>query len=186
MVFVWSADSREGVALLDHDKSLSARVDKFSKGAATSLLLEVVDETTGKQRFVLPLDTGNGSFSVSYVDVVGNTLVIADNRQRLLVHNSAGQRLGRVIGSWAELDRSGKFMVVQTEPGRIVLYAIDGMKKLETYTFSSRIVYAAFAGQTGKLVLLTADQTAWTIEMPTSSRTPTQGASPVAAAVNPD
>jgi hypothetical protein len=93
-------------------------------------------------------------------------VVIADENHRLLLYNSAGKRIGRIFGSRATLDPSGKLMAVETEPGRLALYSVADIRKQQTYTFAAKVVHAAFTSDASKLVVITSDQTVWSVDLP--------------------
>jgi WD40 repeat protein/predicted SprT family Zn-dependent metalloprotease len=166
LVFATYADSPAGAAILNKDKSLSRSVDKMGDRRKGAWLLEVLNERTGAQQFTLLVDTGLNSFRIGDVDAVADTVVIADENHRLLLYNSAGKRIGRIFGSRATLDPSGKLMAVETEPGRLALYSVADIRKQQTYTFAAKVVHAAFTSDASKLVVITSDQTVWSVDLP--------------------
>ncbi|HEU5402142.1 MAG TPA: M48 family metallopeptidase [Terriglobales bacterium] len=174
VIFVWNADEKDGQALLKDNKALSETVHGFPKGTNGAVLLDVVDEATGQRRFTVPIDTGSGSFSIKDVDVVGDTLVYADNYDRLVIYDSSGKRLGRIFGRRAALDPTGRLLITQAEPGRLVAYSLPELKKIQTYTFSARVAYTGFTSDSKQLMVITADQTIWSINVSSAAVTAIQ------------
>jgi WD40 repeat protein len=164
-IFAWYADNDPAKPLLKDNRELAAIVNHFPKGRDGAWLLEVLDERTGKRRFLLPIDTGQGSFKILDVDAVGNTLVYADDNDRLVVYDSTGKRLGRIFGRRPTLNPTGRLMAVQTEPGRLVLYTTSDLQKKKVFTFSARVAYSAFSDDSKKLFVMTSDQVVWAIDV---------------------
>ena len=163
-VLVWRADDDTGKDLLKADSALRAKVNAFPKKKGAGLI-EVLSHRTGERRFVIPFDTGEFSIDIRDVDVVGETVMVADTEDRLLILNSKGERLGRIFATRGILDPGGKLLAAQTEPGRITLLSTDSMQKKQVYTFGSRIAYMAFSADSKHLIVITADQTFYTFEV---------------------
>jgi WD40 repeat protein len=158
---VWGINDDGAKELMKSDPIIRAHVDTFKKKKG-AILIEVLDHRTGNRRFTLPIDTGDGSFAIRDVDVVGNTVMLKDDQERLLVFNATGDRKGRIFGTRGVLDPTGKWLLAQVEPGRLGLFSIDDMQQKQTFTFGNRIAYMAFSADSKRLIVITTDQTFFT------------------------
>jgi hypothetical protein len=167
VAFIWSPQEDDGKALLKTDSALKAKMQALSK-RKNARIVEVLDLATGKQKFVLPIDTGEGSFEISDVDVVGDTTVLTDSSGRLLVFNPQGERTARIFARRPVFDRTGKLMVASLEPGRVALYDSPSMHQRTQFTFPAYVVHTQFAENSKTLVVITSDQAIYTVPLETA------------------
>jgi len=138
--------------------------------ADTDVLVEVCDLATGKLQGAAVISTGAGSFELIGVWAEGDYLVLADNRDRLILYSlSTGKERGKQTGRFAAFSAVAGVLCLQNIPGRLEIYSLDDLEKTDEFTFVSQIVMAAFTGEK-KLFVLTADQTGYLLEPATTVR----------------
>ena len=143
---------------------MKAQADRIDRKRG-SVLLEALELSTGKRLFIFPLDTGAGSVRVQDVDIVGDTVVVSDNENRLLIFDSKGQRKGRLFGRRPVLAKNGKLLAARTEPGRVGLFQTANLQNHSELTFPGPIAYAEFSDDSRRLVVITVDQTIFTVDL---------------------
>jgi hypothetical protein len=160
--FLWDSEDPDAKELIRNDPKLHGRVDALGKRKIGIKILEVVDHQTGVTRFSMPIDTGDGSFRVDDIDVVDDTVLLRDG-ERITLLDSSGNRKARLFASRAVLDKSGKLMAAQTEPGRLKVYSVDNMTLKAQFTFSGPIAFITFSDDGRTLLVLTVQQTVFTL-----------------------
>jgi hypothetical protein len=77
---------------------------------------------------------------------------------------------GRLFGGKAALSPDGRRICLEQEPGRLALYDVDQLRRLDEMTFPERVVYSGFSDDR-RLVVMTADQTVYVFGDPLTAGT---------------
>lgn len=123
--------------------------------------IQIVDLISGKKIRDIHIDSGKFSFAIRDIGATRDFLTVADSENRVQLYSMAtGQQIGIVFGGPAYLS-SGNTMSVVTQKGKIALYECAALKKLKEYDFPSAAIYSQLSNDGHRLVVLTADQTAY-------------------------
>jgi hypothetical protein len=170
VLLMWAVSSGGAKQLIKADPSLQARL-KALKDKEGDYLLVVLDAQTGKQLGTLFVETGKGSFQIEYVRVEGDNVVIADSENRVLVYSlSSGEVRGRMFGGRFEVSGPGGLLCVETERGRVDLYDLNSLQKLQQYVFSYPVSLMAFSEDGERLFVLVANQVAFQLDVSPAAR----------------
>ncbi len=164
-VLMWPAgaatvrdETRKDAAL---SKNLSALKEKEG-----DYFLQVLDAATGTARGALFLETGKGSFDVDDVFVAKDWVVIADSQNRVLVYAlSTGAQAGHVFGSRVSIGAAAGLLCVENGPGRLRLYDLATLRLRDEFTFAHAVSMSAFTPDGRRLLVLTADQVAYVLDV---------------------
>ena len=164
VAFVWLADSPSGRELIRKDPVLRSSV-KMSD-IEGDYLVEIVDAPTGTLRRRLLIETGKGSFGIRALLVSGDWLIVSDTVGRVLVYSvTTGELLGHAFGSDPVVSVTARLLALDVGAGRLVLYDLESMHRKDQFTFTHRVPLKAFSGDGKKLFVLTADQTAYVLDV---------------------
>lgn len=163
LVFAWRANS-DGAKL--EIKSTPAFAQQWGKDAGSSedYFVEIINPRTGVVASAVSVSTGKGSFRIHDAASAGDTLLLADNQNRILIYSiSSGRQIGKIFGSNPQIAYSGSVFSAQNERGEISLYDPRTLARKDHFVFSSPISFADF-DETGKrLFVLTANQYAYVV-----------------------
>jgi hypothetical protein len=96
------------------------------------------------------------------VFAVNDWVVIADSTNRVIVYSlSTGAPKGHVFGSRATVGAAAGLLCVENGPGRVRLYDLATLPMREELTFGHAVSLSAFSPDGKRLLVLTADQTAY-------------------------
>jgi WD40 repeat protein len=182
---------QDNTLVLDYPFSESAAADelkahpewsqRFANAAhePTVHLMEIVDSRTGIARGAVLVDTNKRSFSIYNAITKGDWLVMSDNANRVLVYSiSAGTEKGHIFGHDPSISLSSGMLEVENEPGQLILYDMATMDKRDVYNFSDRVVLSQFNADGKKLLVITAGQVAYLLDV---TQTPAPAAAPGSA-----
>ncbi len=169
-VLVWPAAAPTVRDEARKDPVLSKRLSAL-KEKEGDYFLQVLDARTGAVRGAVFLETGKGSFRLDEVFAVNDWVVVADSENRVLVYSLAsGEQTGRVFGSRATVGAAARVLCVENGPGRVALYDLDTMKRRDDFTFTHAVSLTSFSSDGKKLLVVTADQTAYVLNIGSASR----------------
>jgi WD40 repeat protein len=157
--------AREGIR---SNPQLQRQYDKFpdKKGI---YYLEVLELATGKKLGQLLIDTGNFSFWIRDVTATRDYALVTDTENRVLVYSlRTGEQQGKVFGGPAELSPQG-LASVSEDRGTLAVVDLKTMQKRSQLTFPSPVAYSRFTPDGTRLFVLTKDQTAYVLEVPSES-----------------
>jgi hypothetical protein len=165
MALSWPISSEEAKAKIKGDAALSKQLAAMNEKEG-DYFLQAHDARTGRVMGRLLIETGKGSFRISHVTVAGDWVVISDTQNRILVYSlSSGERKGKVFGSSATVDQAGKLLCVENEGGQLTIYDLASMEKRDQFVFSTPLALAQFSPEGKSLFVLTADQTAYVLDV---------------------
>lgn len=157
-----------------HDPAMGARLNALvdEKRRNASYILEVVEDTTGKELGKLLLDTGNLSFRVLSAAAIGDRVLVTDSEGRTLIYSLAtGKQEGTLFGYARAVSPDKSRLVIEDARGKVDMYELATLKLLAHYAFPSRVVDAEFSPNGEILRILTADQMIYALKasLPASS-----------------
>jgi hypothetical protein len=158
------------------DAALNTRLQAIEgkEGKKDSYVLRVFDSLTGNNLGAVLVDTGNLSFHVEWATTIGDTVLVGDSINRTLVYSlKSGQQKGKIFGSPRAVSNDGTKMLIEGKTGSADLYDIASLTPIAHFTFSSRIVHAAFTGDGNTLMVLTDDQAVYQLKTTAQEQTKT-------------
>jgi hypothetical protein len=173
----WIAPHNQTLALLWDVSSEAAKSEINSDPRLTQLLarmkekqgdyfLKIVDAQNGKEIGKLLIETGKGSFRVSNIFAAGDSVIIADTENRVLVYSlKTGEQKGRVFGSYATVSQASGLLCVENEMGKIAVYDLESMEKRDEFSFSSPISMLRLSEDGKRLFVLTVAQTVYVLDV---------------------
>jgi WD40 repeat protein len=150
------------------DAALNAKLQAIegSEGKKDSYVLRVFDAQNGNDLGAVLVDTGKLSFRVLWATTVRDTVLVGDSISRTLVYSlKSGAQKGKILGDPRAISNDGSKMLIETGKGAADLYDIATLKILAHFTFPSRIVHAEFTAENNKLMVLTADQSVYQVNV---------------------
>jgi hypothetical protein len=88
-----------------------------------------------------------------------------DTNNRVSLYSYKGEKIGRLFGGEVALSDDGSRLCVEREPGRLALYSLQPLRRIDEMTFPNRLVYFGFAADNQHLVAVTADQTTYVLSL---------------------
>ncbi|MBI3652472.1 MAG: M48 family metalloprotease [Acidobacteria bacterium] len=165
MVLIWALVAKHAQAEIKNDAALSQQLAAM-KEKEGDYYLQILDARTGEVKGRMLLETGKGSFRIKSAAAVGDWLVITDSENRVLVYALAtGAAKGKVFGSHATLSKASKLLCVENENGQLTLYDVTTTEKRDQFMFSSPVSLAAFSQDGKRLLVVTAEQTVYVLDV---------------------
>jgi hypothetical protein len=116
------------------------------------------------------IHTGKSSFTPESAAAAGDSLVITDNRNRVLVYSvETGERRARFFGSHPKLSRHGDRMCLGNGRGQLAIYDLQSMKQTSEFSFAAPVLAHEFSADGKQLLVLTNDQTAFVLDASTGN-----------------
>jgi hypothetical protein len=169
MVFSWAISESAAQDEIKRDPALT-RQRAAMKEPEGDYFLQVLDPRTGNVGGRLLIETGKGSLRIRQVFAAGDWVVVSDSQNRTLVYSLAsGEQKGRVFGSKPAISAAAGLLCVENEPGQVTVYKLASMEKQNQFGFSSPVQLAKFSEDGKTLVILTANQTAYVLDMTASA-----------------
>ena len=166
MVLYWPANSRgaadelkqraeEGQPLLAVEREPG---DRF---------LEVVDAATGRRLSALVIAAKDGPAVIDDVFAAGDWLVVSDGAEnRVLLYSlKSGKEQGRFFGRDPVLSEDGRLVALRNELDHLYLYDAATSEERDEFVFSSPILLYRFSTDGKRLLAITSDQTAYTLDV---------------------
>ena len=151
------AAAKENPSLSNMLNTIDAKRDAY--------LIQAFETTTGKLLGSMLVDTGKLSFKVTRAVTVGDTVLVTDSHDRVLVYSlKSGEQRGKVLGHILAASPNGDRMLVGLDHGVAEMYDTNSLQVLSRFGFPSRISDAEFTQDGAKLMVLTADQTVYQLK----------------------
>ncbi len=171
MAMVWDVSSDTAKSEINSDPQLTQILTRM-KEKQGDYFLKIVDAQTGNDIGKLLIETGKGSFRLSGILAAGESVIITDTQNRVLVYSlKTGEQKGRVFGAYATISPVSKLLCVENEDGKIAVYDLESMKKRDEFTFSSPISMLRFSRDGRRLFVLTAAQTVYILDVSSVAKT---------------
>jgi WD40 repeat protein len=171
LILVWNAKSDGLRDELARDPRLQDRWDKEKPGD-TDYFLEVLNTRDGTAAGGIVVRTGKYSFRPEQEDATGDSLVVADNHNRVLVYSiSTGAQKAKWFGYRPQISGDGSKLCLGNGRGRLVVYDLHTLKEINEFSFTSRVSGALFSADGNRLFVLTNDQTGFLLDVSAASGT---------------
>ncbi|HSE16139.1 MAG TPA: M48 family metalloprotease [Pyrinomonadaceae bacterium] len=180
---VWIAPNNQTMALLWGVSTDAAKSEISSDPRLTQMLatmkekegdyfLKIVDAQSGNEIGKLLIETGKGSFRVSNIFAVGDSVIITDTRNRVLVYSlKTGAQKGRVFGAYATVSQASKLLCVENESGKLAVYDLETMDKRDEFIFTRPISMLRFSQDGRRLFVLTVSETVYILDVSSIAKT---------------
>jgi hypothetical protein len=180
---VWIAPGNQTMALLWSVTTDAAKDEISAEPRLTQMLakmkekqgdyfLKIVDAQSGNEIGKLLIETGKGSFRVSNIFAVGDSVIVTDTRNRVLVYSlKTGEQKGRVFGAYATVSTVSKLLCVENEVGKLAVYDLETMEKRDEFIFTRPISMLRFSQDGKRLFVLTVAQTVYILDVSSLSKT---------------
>lgn len=156
----WDITDQAARAEIASDPVLSQKVTRV-KEKEGDYLVKVLSMRDGSELGKLLIETGKGSFHLHQVYTAGDLVLVADSENRMLLYSlKTGEQKGRVFGDYATVSPNGKLLCVTNESGKLDIYTVADMQRVEQFVFTSSVTLVEFSEDGKKLIVLTSNQTA--------------------------
>lgn len=161
LALIWGTAQSGAKEEIKSDPALQSRFATMQNHDG-AYLLEFLEGATGKITGKLLVETGNGSFHIRSAVATGDWVSITDNENRTLVYSLAtGERKATLFGSHSMISSSAELLVEGNEAGEMDVYSLPGIEKRSHLEFSSPISIVSFSSDGKRLLVLTANQSAY-------------------------
>ena len=165
IVLGWGVATSAAKAEIQRDPALKARLALLREKEG-DYFLQVLDARRGNVLSQLLIETGKGSFRIQHVFAAGESIVISDSQNRVLVYSLAtGEQTGKAFGGRPAVAKATGLLCVENERGQLTLYDLKTMTKRDNFVFSSPVSLARFSADGTRLFVLTANQTAYVLDL---------------------
>jgi WD40 repeat protein len=173
LTLVWDANAESARAEIKGDARLNRQLSQM-KEKEGNYLVEILDASNGSELGKLLIETGKGSFRLSNAFGAGDWVIISDTQNRVMIYSlKSGELKGRAFGGSATLSLAKNLLGVENESGKLALYDLNTMDKLDEFVFSSPISMFRFSPDGSRLFVLTANQTVYLLDVSsTAAATP--------------
>jgi len=171
MALLWSVNTDAAKAEISADPQLTQTLAKM-KEKVGDYFLKIVDAQSGSEVGKLLIETGKGSFRVSSIFAAGDSVIVADTRNRVLVYSlKTGEQKGRVFGAYAAVSKASKLLCVENESGKLAVYDLATMEKRDEFIFTRPISMLRFSQDGKRLFVLTVGQTVYILDVSSIAKT---------------
>jgi WD40 repeat protein len=165
MALLWNVTADAAKAEISSDPRLTQRLAAMREKEG-DYFVKIVDAQSGNEIGKLLIETGKGSFRVSNIFAVGDSVIIKDTRNRVLVYSlKSGEQKGRVFGAYATVSQASKLLCVENESGKLFVYDLETMDKRDEFIFTRPISMLRFSQDGRRLFVLTAAQTVYILDV---------------------
>lgn len=169
MVLAWAVSTAAAKSEIKNDVELNKKVSQM-KEKEGDYLLQIVNARSGKALGQLLIETGKGSFRISDVLAFEDWVVISDTQNRVLVYSlRTGEEKGKVFGRRAAINPTSNLLCVENESGNLTIYDLTSLAKRDEFTFPHAVALTRFSADGRKLLVVTADQTAYILDVSSKS-----------------
>jgi WD40 repeat protein len=164
LIFVWNAKADGLRDELARDPKLQANWNKQGPGD-TDYFLEVLDARDGTVSGGAVVRTGKYSFLPESQQSAANWLVVTDNQNRVLLYSIAtGEQKAKWFGSQPQISRNGDRLSLSNGRGRLLVFDLHTLKQCAEFSFANSVIADYFSQDGKRLVVLTNDQTVFTLD----------------------
>jgi WD40 repeat protein len=171
MVLWWPASVTQA---RDEMQNFPAVNEKLSgrKEQADAYFLEFLDARTGKPLGALGVETGKNRYMGFTLNpnlaprTSGDWVTISGGANHVVVYSlSSGNELGGYFGHDAVLSAASGLLCLENESGHLTLYDLNSGQDLDRWVFSSPISLREFSPDGKRLLVLTADQNTYLLDV---------------------
>lgn len=164
LALIWDVTADAAKAEINADPKLVQLLAKM-KEKQGDYFLKILDAQTGNDIGKLLIETGKGSFRAANIFAAGDSVIITDTENRVLVYSlRTGEQKGRVFGGYATVSTVSGLLCVENEIGKVAVYDLDTLEKRDELNFSSPLKMLRFSEDGRRLFVLTSSQTIYFID----------------------
>jgi WD40 repeat protein len=165
MVFSWSVKSDHAKSEIKADPKLKERLAAMGEKEG-DYFIQTVDAKTGQPVSTLLVETGKGSFRIDDMFAAGDWLVVSDTSKRVLLYSLAtGEQKGKFFGREPAISPAAGLLSVETERGQLTLFDLATGERRDRFDFAAPVSLAHFSEDGKRLLVLTADQTVYVLDL---------------------
>jgi len=173
LLMTWRARADGLKDELARDPKLQAHWPK-DKPEEGDFFWEVLNARDGNTMGSVYLRTGKYSFSPEYWNAAGESLVIADNKHRVLLYSIAsGEQRAKWFGDHPKLSRHGDRLCLANGRTHLLVYDLKTLKQTNEYFFADPVMLKIFSEDGKRLLVMTSDQTLFVLGLAGEDGTPT-------------
>jgi hypothetical protein len=160
----WRAMTSGGQALAKRYPALKGQMDAV-KLTMNDAVFEVLEAASGKSVGTALVRVGWGADSFDSVFSVGDFLICVRDEARATVYSlSTGQIQTRVFGRYVSASAAAGLLAA-ADGNYLRLYRLENGNKVDEYLFPNAPVYTRFSAEGARLLVLTAEQLVYVIEL---------------------
>ncbi|HEV7683519.1 MAG TPA: M48 family metalloprotease [Pyrinomonadaceae bacterium] len=165
VALVWNVKDDSAKTEIRRDPRLSQQLGSM-KEEEGDYFLQILEARDGSELGKLLIETGKGSFRLSNAFAAGDWVIVTDTQNRVLIYSlKTGEQRGRIFGGYATVSPANNLLCVENETGKLALYDLTTMNKLDEFIFSSPVSMLRFSADGQKLFVLTSNQTAYVLNL---------------------
>jgi hypothetical protein len=165
MVLSWGVKSDHAKAEIKADPRLKERMAALGEKEG-DYFIQTVEARTGKAVSTLLVETGKGSFRISDMFAAGGWLIVSDTSKRVLLYSLAtGEQRGKYFGRAPAVSQAAGLLSVETERGQLTLFDLSTGERRDRFDFAAPVSLAHFSDDGKRLLVLTADQTVYVLDL---------------------
>jgi len=165
MVFSWNVKSDHAKAEIKADPKLKERLAAMGEKEG-DYFIQTVEAKTGKPVSALLVETGKGSFRIDDMFAAGDWLIVSDTSKRVLLYSLAsGEQKGKFFGRAPAVSKAAGLVSVETERGQLTLFDLSTGERRDRFDFAAPVSLAHFSDDGKRLLVLTADQTVYVLDL---------------------
>jgi hypothetical protein len=162
--------SRTGGEELDHNKKLTVHTsDETKEFLESGVVVEVVSRRTGvPERLIVAPEMGFGRSAALY----GDLLAVRGNSNNAVVYRlTDGARLLSFSGRAIAGDAGLGLIAATNQPQEVTIYDVATGKEVKHVTLDNNVLEARFIPATSQLLVLTATQRVYALDLPAEAAT---------------
>lgn len=172
VVLAWFAKSEPARSVAERAHP-SAEMFKQAKVNKLDTLFETLDARSGKTLAAILVQEGSGPYSYDAAFSAGDTLFLIKDGKRVLVYSlQSGKELARLVGAIPSTSAKSGLFALEESPGRLSIFDLATAAKLDERLFPDAIAYTHFSADGSQLLVLTAHQVAYLLDLTTVRNTP--------------
>ena len=165
MVFSWNVKSEHAKAEIKADPKLKERLAAMGEKEG-DYFIQTVEAQTGKLVSTLLVETGKGSFRIEDMFAAGDWLIVSDTSKRVLLYSLAtGEQKVKFFGRAPAVSKAAGLVSVETERGQLTLFDLATGERRDRFDFAAPVSLAHFSDDGKRLLVLTADQTVYLLDL---------------------
>jgi len=165
LVLGWNATSPHAASAAKRIPSVW-EIFKHAKISKLDSYFEILDARFGKSVGGVLIQVGSGPASYDAAFSAGDALFLLKDRKRVSVYSLLDGRLeARLVGGIPTANAENNLFAIEEGPGRLFIYDLATVTKLEQQFFSEAIAYIHFSVDGNRLLVLTRHQVAYVLDL---------------------
>lgn len=174
LLMTWKARAEGLKDELARDPKLRAHWPTDKPGEA-DFFWEVLNARDGSTLGTVYLRTGKYSFVPEYWNAAGDSLVISDNQDRVLLYSIVtGEQRAKWFGDRPKLSKQGDRLCLANGRAHLLVYDVKTLNRTNEYFFADPVVLKIFSEDGKHLLVMTSDQTLFVLDLAGGDLTPSR------------